>query len=169
MPTLRLSEADIAEFCRLAGVVDPGPARMPEMAPCSHREKHRRNGESEAKNVDSGAGDQRRPRGRTRHTPGQMNKTEAAYAQHLEERKRTGEIEDYWFEPWKFRLANRTYYSPDFVVMMPGGELEIHELKGWMEDDAAVKLKVTAAMYWLFPVRVIKRVKREWVSRTVAG
>jgi hypothetical protein len=31
--------------------------------------------------------------------------------------------------------------------MLANGELELHETKGFMRDDAAVKLKVAAGMY----------------------
>ena len=41
-----------------------------------------------------------------RHTPGQMNKTEAAYDRHLADRLRSGEIVRYRFESVKFRLAD---------------------------------------------------------------
>ena len=47
---------------------------------------------------------------RTFHRPGQMNKTEAAYAAHLELLKRAGEISDYAFEKYKLRLADNTFY-----------------------------------------------------------
>ena len=46
---------------------------------------------------------------------GQMNKTESAYCQHLELRKRAGEIAWYRFEGIKLRLANNTFYTPDFA------------------------------------------------------
>lgn len=78
---------------------------------------------------------------------GQMNKTEAAYAAHLEARRRAGEIAWIKFEGVKLRLADNTFYSPDFAVMGADGVLEMHEVKGFMKDDAAVKLKVTADMY----------------------
>lgn len=45
---------------------------------------------------------------------GQMNKTESAYCQHLELRKRAGEIVWYRFEGIKLRLADNTFYTPDF-------------------------------------------------------
>ncbi len=48
---------------------------------------------------------------------GQMNKTESAYCQHLELRKRAGEIVWYRFEGIKLRLADNTFYTPDFAVM----------------------------------------------------
>lgn len=61
---------------------------------------------------------------------GQMNKTETAYAQELELRKRYGEIAWYRFEGIKLRLADNTFYTPDFAVMLANGQLEMHEVKG---------------------------------------
>ena len=97
------------------------------------------------------------PKGRAgRPVRGSMNGTEARYAKHLDRRKLLGEIAWYWFEEMKFRLADKTWYCPDFMVMHADGMLELHEVKGWMMDDAAVKLKVASALYWSFPVYVIR-------------
>jgi hypothetical protein len=99
-------------------------------------------------------------RGRVRE-PG-MNKTEARYGQELELRKRVGEILWYCFEGMKFRLADNTFYTPDFAVLTADGMLQCHEIKGTemvrsnngihyararAEDDAKVKVKVAAEMY----------------------
>ena len=78
---------------------------------------------------------------------GQMNKTESAYCQHLELRKRAGEIVWYRFEGIKLRLADNTFYTPDFAVMLATGEMELHEVKGFWTDDARVKTKVAADQY----------------------
>ena len=78
---------------------------------------------------------------------GEMNKTEAAYAAHLEAHRRAGEIAWFKFEGLKLRLANNTFLTVDFAVMGANGVLEMHEVKGFMTDDAAVKLKVAADMY----------------------
>ncbi|MHC7649948.1 DUF1064 domain-containing protein [Klebsiella pneumoniae] len=83
---------------------------------------------------------------------GQMNKTETAYCQHLELRKRYGEIAWYRFEGIKLRLADNTFYTPDFVVMLANGQMELHEVKGLWTDDARVKTKVAADQY---PFRII--------------
>lgn len=84
---------------------------------------------------------------------GQMNKTESAYCQHLEMRKRAGEIVWYRFEGIKLRLADNTFYTPDFAVMLATGEMELHEVKGgFWTDDARVKTKVAADQY---PFRII--------------
>lgn len=81
---------------------------------------------------------------------GQMNDTERRYADLLELRKRAGEIVWYKFEGLKLRLADNTFYSPDFFVMTSEYELQVHEVKGAaaiFEDDAKVKIKVAAEMY----------------------
>lgn len=83
---------------------------------------------------------------------GAMNKTEAAYAADLELRRIAGEIAWYKFEGLKFRLADNTFYTPDFAVMLANGALEAHEVKGHWEDDARAKIKIAADMY---PLRFI--------------
>lgn len=59
------------------------------------------------------------------------------------------------------RLADKTFYTPDFVVLAPDGVLEMHEVKGFWEEDARVKIKVAAAQ---FPFRfvAITRDKGNW-------
>jgi hypothetical protein len=78
---------------------------------------------------------------------GQMNKTEAKYASVLEALKRNGNILWYRFEGIKLRLADNTFYSPDFFVMRDDSVLECHEVKGFWMDDARVKIKVAADLY----------------------
>lgn len=92
---------------------------------------------------------------------GQMNKTESEYAQHLELLKRTGKIAWYRFEGMKFRLADNTFYTPDFAVMRSDGALEMHEVKGFWHDDARVKIKVAAEMYPVEFVAVKKKTRGE--------
>lgn len=88
-----------------------------------------------------------------RREPGTMNKLEAEYARMLEEQKRAGEIREYAFESVKFKLADKTWYTPDFFVERTDGELQVHEVKGGLfPEHNRVKLKVAAA---LLPMRVI--------------
>lgn len=89
----------------------------------------------------------KKARARPRHEPGTMNKTEAAYAQYLEVRKRAGEIQSYDFEAMKLRLAKATFYTPDFMVITASGFVEFHEVKGFWEEDARVKIKTAAEKY----------------------
>src|ERR1700749_636830 len=91
-------------------------------------------------------------RSRPRHIPGQMNKLEQAYGEHLTLEKIAGNVIEYWFEGVKFKLADNTFYTPDFLVQLSSGELEVHETKGFWEEDARVKIKVAADK---FPFRFV--------------
>lgn len=83
---------------------------------------------------------------------GAMNKTETAYSGHLEGLRRAGQVAWFMFEAVKLRLADNTFYSPDFAVMRADGAIEMHEVKGHWSDDARVKIKVAAS---LFPFRFV--------------
>jgi len=97
-----------------------------------------------------------------RPKPGSMNKTEAAYGQRLEMRRRSGDIVSYQFEAIKFRLADKTFYTPDFVVVRED-VIEVHEVKGFWEEDARVKFKVAAET---FPYLVFIAIKKDNKSPT---
>ncbi len=92
---------------------------------------------------------------------GAMNKTEAAYARYLESLQQMGEVVWYRFEGLKFRLAESTFYTPDFVVMLHDGTLEAHEVKGFWKDDARAKIKIAADMYPLRFIAVRAQPKRD--------
>jgi len=92
---------------------------------------------------------------------GAMNKTEAAYAAHLAERQHLGGISWFKFEGIKFRLADNTFYTPDFIVMLADGRLEAHEVKGFWQDDARVKIKVAADLYPLKFIAVKVKPKKD--------
>lgn len=75
---------------------------------------------------------------------GTMNKTERSYAGRLDQMKYAGKILWFGFEAIKLRLADNTFYTPDFAVMAADGVIELHEVKGFWTDDARVKIKVAA-------------------------
>jgi hypothetical protein len=102
------------------------------------------------------------------YKPGVMNSTEIRYANLLDLRAKAGEIDGYRFESIKLRLADRTWYTPDFVVMR--GDLtaiEFHEVKGFWRDDAKVKIKVAAEMYPEFAFIVAQYIKGNWEIRSI--
>ena len=88
-------------------------------------------------------------RGRMR--AGTLNKTEQTYRDYLESELRAGRIAAFWFESIKLRIAEPAcWYMPDFMVLRPDGNLELHEVKGApkiFQDDAKVKVKVAASAY----------------------
>lgn len=86
--------------------------------------------------------------------PGQMNKTEARFAELLEQRRMTGEVRAWWFEPFKLRLGVdwKHTLTVDFVVQLPDDTLELIDVKGgggW-EEDARCKIKSAAAQFPMF-------------------
>ena len=92
---------------------------------------------------------------------GEMNRLEAAYAAHLELRRIAGDVAWFKFEGLKLRLADNTFLTVDFFVMLANGELQAHECKGYMQEDAAVKLKVAASMYPFRFLLIRARTKRD--------
>ncbi|WP_250483285.1 hypothetical protein [Caballeronia sp. GaOx3] len=94
---------------------------------------------------------------------GKENATEKRYAEHLEQRRRAGEIEWYLFEGIKLKLAPKTFLTVDYVVLPASGLLEMHDVKGAraiFSDDAKVKMKVAASIFPLvFKVAYPKRAR----------
>lgn len=106
---------------------------------------------------------------------GAMNRTEAAYALHLEAEKQAGRILWYRFEGVKLRLADKTFLTVDFAVLPADRLLEMHDVKGSpaiFSDDAKVKMKVAAEAYpFLFRV-AFPRPKRDgggWDVQDIAA
>lgn len=95
---------------------------------------------------------------------GNMNKTEAAYASHLESLKSKGEVLWYQFEPMNLKLADKCFFRVDFLVMVKSCYLECHEVKGFWTDDALVKIK-TAAEKFPFRFIAVRKTKDGWEER----
>lgn len=92
---------------------------------------------------------------------GQMNATEFEYYEVLGSRKFAGEIAWIKFEGLKLRLADNTFYTPDFAVMLTSGQMQCHEVKGHWQDDARAKIKIAADLYPFEFIAVRKRAKRD--------
>lgn len=92
-----------------------------------------------------------------------MNKTERRYSDHLQVRKLAGEIRDFWFEAFKVRLADSTFYTVDFLVILADNTVEFHEVKGFMREDAILKIKFFVETY-PFSLVVVKWVNKTWES-----
>ena len=92
---------------------------------------------------------------------GEMNKTEERYAAYLTQLQQKGLILWHKFEAVKLRLADNTFYSPDFAVLSAAGFMEMHEVKGYWMDDARVKIKVAAALFPFKFVAVKAQSKRD--------
>jgi len=92
---------------------------------------------------------------------GKMNQTEAAYAEHLRVLQHAGEILWHRFEGIKLRLADNTFYTPDFAVLAADSVMELHEVKGFWQDDARAKIKIAADQYPFRFIAVRVRPKKD--------
>lgn len=116
-----------------------------------------------------------RAKGRkARREPGTMNGTERRYSEMLDEQLAAGKILAWWFEPLKLRLAPKTYYDVDFLVMLSDSTLAIIEIKGtFIEDDAAVKFKTAREMFPMFGFRCFSGRKKKgawtWTEKFTDG
>lgn len=97
-----------------------------------------------------------------RKPKGQMNKTERAYSERLEEQKAKGEIIDWKFHPMNVRLAKDTFYEVDFLVLHADMGLAIHETKGeFTTEKGQAKIKLCAeALPWFRFYKCIKLSKK---------
>lgn len=67
-----------------------------------------------------------------------------------------------------FKLANGVRYTPDAVVVKSFGfGVECHEVKGFMRDDAAVKLKLAAKLYPFFVWKLAWKENGTWRTQTI--
>ncbi len=91
---------------------------------------------------------------------GEMNGTEAKYAEHLGLLQFAGEVLLFKFEALTFRLADKTAFTPDFYYLDQNAEMVLVDVKGtkkgkgkrslkrpYTEGDAAVKIKCAAEQY----------------------
>lgn len=103
-----------------------------------------------------------RGRGRPKKKTG-MNGLETWYAEQLQADLLTGKILYWAYEPLKFKLADGAWYTPDFLVMHPMGEIQLVETKGHWEEAARVRIKVAAQIYpFEFVALTCRCSKRRW-------
>jgi hypothetical protein len=102
------------------------------------------------------------------HRPGEMNKTEAEYAQKLENRKLAGEIVRWEFEKITLKIGKDCRYTPDFFAVTIAGLIELHEVKGgYMRDDSVVKLVCAAEQFKCFKFYLAQKKKGTWTVKEI--
>lgn len=79
--------------------------------------------------------------------PAFKSKLEERYYAHLAGQARGGEIAAFSYEPEKLRLADGTFYTPDFRVVTLEGFVQFHETKGFMREAARIRLNVAAELH----------------------
>ena len=88
---------------------------------------------------------------------------EARYAAYLDWRKRRGEILGWAYEPRTFQFPairrGTRDYTPDFWIELPGGQIEWHEVKAWLDPKSRTRLSRFRRYY---PAETLVVIGREW-------
>jgi hypothetical protein len=97
-----------------------------------------------------------------RHKPGEMNRTEAAYADLLQMRKLAGEVIEWHFEAVTLKIADNLRYTPDFVVYLADFTVEMVDCKGGIIDPKSiVKIKAAAERFFQFAFVIEQQIPKK--------
>lgn len=91
-----------------------------------------------------------------------LNKMEAEWYEVLKSR-------DFEFlepQPFGLKLGDNCRYHPDFIALK-NGELVAFETKGFMRDDALVKLKAAARKFTFIRFVLVTKVEKRWVETDI--
>ena len=98
---------------------------------------------------------------------------EANWARYLNWLMSIGEIEKWEYEPDTFQFEGikrgSRFYTPDFRVVNKDGSIEYHEVKGYMDQRSATKLKRMAKYYPEIKIVLIDKKPYYAVARSVRG
>jgi hypothetical protein len=97
-----------------------------------------------------------------------LNKTEAAFFAYLKNKQ---PLLHHTAQEITLKIANGCRYTPDFVSwrVLPNGLVHIsaYEVKGFMRDDAAVKIKVAARTFPFITFHLVTRRNGAWKIETI--
>lgn len=88
-----------------------------------------------------------RAKGRVFKRDGKMNSLEKRFALELDALLVAGKIARWDFEPERFRLADDTFYCPDFRILSHDGAVEFFEVKGFWDSATRVRFTVAAEQH----------------------
>ncbi len=101
---------------------------------------------------------------RQKRTPA-LNKWELAFGEQLRRDYPNAHVSA---QSITLKLANGVRYTPDFIVAGgPSADVIAYEVKGYMRDDAAVKLKVAATAFPWMRFVLARRDGQRWVCEEV--
>lgn len=93
-----------------------------------------------------------------RHDSGGLNKTETRFKTRLESLRVRKLIQDFSVHPWAFKLAHDCRLTLDFLVVENDGTLTLYDVKGREMEDAVIKMRFAAEVFWYFRFRMIEEV-----------
>lgn len=98
-----------------------------------------------------------------RQTPrNQPNRLEQAFLEYIRGQPGVATVR---FNAITLVLANNVRFTPDVWVVMDNGDAVFYEIKGFMRDDARIKLQVAAQQYPEFQFVLVTRprLRDPWV------
>ncbi|HEX9996521.1 MAG TPA: hypothetical protein VGB45_05205 [Abditibacterium sp.] len=140
---------------KVARVSDALKKRFPNDLPAQSPQNHR---EAAATLRDASTDFEIRPS----HDEAKLNKTERAWLDVVRGRGYS------WVgvQNISFKIGDDCRYNPDILVL-DGGNLVAFEVKGFMRDDALVKLKATARAFSWLKIVLVKREDGQWTESEV--
>lgn len=99
-----------------------------------------------------------------------LNKLERAFWERLQDAERMRVFEKTYEHPFKLRVIGNRYYIPDFASTEPDvAYVTIWETKGFMREDAELKLIAAAERYPCFEWVLVQKIRRKWECRFVTA
>lgn len=95
-----------------------------------------------------------------------LNKTEREFLERLRNDV-YGHMQHIGIQSLTLQLGFDCRYTPDFWTRMQGGDFRLWEVKGFMRDDARVKLITAARMFPFWTFVLVQKVKGEWRERII--
>lgn len=93
--------------------------------------------------------------------PAFKSRWEGQYYEHLRELQHRGDVAWFKYEGLKLRLADGSYYTPDFPQVLADGTVVIDEVKGHWREAARVRFKSAIEQY-PFVFREVRLVGGAW-------
>lgn len=97
---------------------------------------------------------------------------EANWARYLNWQRDRGLIVSWEFEPETFEFPIKRgsrFYTPDFRVTLPDGMVEYHEIKGYMDQRSATKLKRMKKYHPAVKIVLIDKDRYQGVAQSVSA
>lgn len=95
-----------------------------------------------------------------------LNKTEREFLSRLRNDV-YGHMQHIGIQSLTLQLGFDCRYTPDFWTRMQGGDFRLWEVKGFMRDDARVKIHAAARVFPFWTFVLVKKEKGEWVERII--
>lgn len=86
-----------------------------------------------------------------------LNKLEQAWLEVLRRRMNDGAVRHIGIQDHGLKIGDHCRYHPDFMTIDTEGQITFWETKGFMRDDAQVKIKVAARTFPFYRFVLVKR------------